>query len=294
MKINMKQISLVFLIAAFIGLVISGCSDLENNITPQAKVKVHKEGFITKSSSNFHGLMIKNDNWNMKDCQQCHAADFSGGLTGASCLACHTNTGGPFACNTCHGDFSDPTKFAPPRDINGETSTTAMGVGAHANHLYNHTLSSSVTCNDCHKVPASVYATGHLDSDLPAEVNLKNLAVANIASNATFNPSDGTCANTYCHGNFEFDKSNTVPQDTFIYISDKMVGNNKTVSWTKVDGTQAKCGSCHGTAESVAPAGHLQVPLTSCSSCHQGVVDDQGNIIDESKHINGVINVRGN
>ena len=294
MNIKMKYIVLIIVVTALSVLLIPGCSELENNFTPQAKVSVHKEGFTSKTSSNFHGLMIKNDNWNMKDCQQCHAADFSGGLTGTSCNTCHTNPGGPLACNTCHGDFADPTRIAPPRTIDGETSTTVKGVGAHANHLYNHLLSSNVACVDCHKVPQTVYSAGHLDSNLPAEVTLSNLAVTNIASNATYNPSDASCANIYCHGNFEFNKADAAPQDTFVFISDKIVGNNKTVTWTKVDGTQAKCGSCHGTSESVAPAGHIQVPLTACSSCHSGVVDDQGNIIDESKHINGVINVRGN
>ncbi len=292
MKIKMKYLLQIYLVIVFGVLIISGCSDLENNIAPAEKVSVHKQGFTSKSSSNFHGLLIKNDNWNMKDCQQCHAADFSGGLTGASCNTCHTNPGGPLACNTCHGDFADPTRIAPPRDINGDTSTTIKGVGAHANHLYSHTLSSKVACEDCHKVPSTVYTAGHLDSDLPAEVALTNLAVANIASNATYNASDASCSNTYCHGNFEFDKADAAPQDTFVFVSDKIVGNNKTVNWTQVDGTQAKCGSCHGTSESIAPQGHLPLPITACFNCHGDVVDENGNIIDQSKHINGIINAR--
>ena len=292
MNIKMKYILQIILVSILSGLIISGCSKLEDNITPAEKVSVHKEGYTSKSSSNFHGLLIKNNNWDMKDCQQCHAADYSGGLTKASCITCHTSSAGPEACNTCHGNFGDPMRIAPPRDINGDTATSVMGVGAHANHLYDHTLSSFVSCNDCHKVPTSVYEAGHLDSNLPAEVSLSNLAVANIASNASYNAADGSCANTYCHGNFEFDKTDAAAQDTFIFVSDKIIGNNKTVSWTKVDGTQAKCGTCHGTSESIAPEGHLQLPINACFNCHGDVVDENGNIIDQTKHINGIINAR--
>ena len=32
----------------------------------------------------------------------------------------------------------------------------------------------------------------------------------------------------------------------------------------------------------------------TCVNCHAGVVDNQGNIIDQTKHINGVKNVFGN
>lgn len=299
---KMKYILLNILLALTLGIFIAACSDIQSGLNnpPQAKVEVHKAGFAKKGSVNFHGQFIKDSNWNMKQCQQCHASDFTGGTTGQSCSGsgCHTaSQGGPTACNTCHGNFNDPSRIAPPRAINGDTATSYMGVGAHSNHIYTNKLGNHVECQSCHNVPSSVNQPGHLDSELPAEVNFKGLATKGIASNAVFNPSNGTCSNTYCHGNFEFFKDSADPTNQFGFSADKMIGNNASVKWTTVDGSQDKCGSCHD----LPPIGHIgdkfsQIPIsvTQCYLCHEGVVDQNGKIIDQSKHINGEANARGN
>jgi hypothetical protein len=231
----------------------------------------------------------------MKDCQQCHAADFSGGIAKANCLNCHTSPEGPEACNTCHGDFSNPSRPAPPKDINDNTATTFKSVGAHSVHLFQNQLGNSTPCSSCHKTPNEIYETGHIDSDLPAEVMLKDIAAAFGADDAIYDPSTGTCSNTYCHGNFEFLRSAAPPENQFAYRnsdgtpSEKMTGINNMMDWTKIDGTKLQCGTCHG----LPPAGHLPAPLDACYTCHPGVVDEQGNIADYTKHINGEINARG-
>ena len=288
----MKYRLLIILLIFATGILFYSCSNLKDNIPVEPKIDVHQEGFSKPSSANFHGTYIKNNNWNLQECQSCHAADFSGGTTGASCFTCHKEPGGPLACNTCHGNPNDPTRIAPPNDINGDTATSAVGVGAHTNHLYNNSLTNNVACQNCHNVPQSVFSPGHLDSKLPAEVTLSGLATANIASNASFNSSNATCSNTYCHGNFAFSKDSAASEDQWAFTSDKMVGNNVTVTWNIVDGSQAACGSCHD----LPPKGHIgyqQIPITECVVCHQGVVDEQGNIIDNNRHINGKVNVRG-
>ncbi len=289
----MKYFLINILFGLSIGILLYSCSEMRTDIPVAAQLSAHKVGFADPMSASFHGKFIKDNNWSLKQCQICHAADFSGGTTGASCNTCHKGPDGPAACNTCHGNFSDPSHFAPPRDLNGDSTTTVMGVGAHTNHLYNNSLSNNVVCQSCHNVPQSVFAAGHLDSGLPAEVTLQDLAIKNVASNASFNYSDGTCSNTYCHGNFEFYKDSAAAQDKFVFTDVKMTGNNQTVKWTQVDGTQAACGTCHD----LPPKGHIgyqQFPISSCVTCHAGVVDESGNIIDKTKHINGKINVRGN
>lgn len=290
----MKYFLINILLAFALGIILIGCSDLQNNIPVTPQLSAHKPGNLDPTSPNFHGNVVKANNWNMKDCQQCHAADYSGGTTGASCKSCHTSPKGPEACNTCHGDFSDTTGtfIAPPRDLNGNTSTTLVGVGAHFNHLYGDSI-GTVSCSSCHIVPQSVYSIGHINPGLPAQVNLNGLASTNVASNAAYDYSTSSCSNTYCHGNFVFSVDSALPGDQFAFADSQMVGNNATVTWTKVDGTQAACGSCHD----LPPKGHIgyqQFPITSCVTCHQGVVDDQGNIIDKTRHINGKVNVRGN
>ncbi len=155
----MKYYVLYISVAIFLGAVIQGCADLQTDTPPvPKKVEVHKVGFADKSSANFHGTLLQQSNWDMHPCQECHAADYSRVLNDVSCLTCHTSKGGPEACNTCHGEFTDPTHIAPPRAINGDTSTTSIFVGAHNNHLFASKLGSPVPCESCHKVPATVYS----------------------------------------------------------------------------------------------------------------------------------------
>jgi predicted CxxxxCH...CXXCH cytochrome family protein len=289
MESKMKYYLLNILFAVSLGILSVSCSELKTNLPVEPAISVHGAGFSDPTKANFHGTYIMENNWNIKECQSCHAADYSGGTTGVSCNSCHTSPGGPTACNTCHGNFNNLTYIAPPRALNGDTLTTYIGVGAHTSHLYSNTL-STVACSSCHNVPQSVFSTGHFNS--PAQIVLQGLAVANIASNATFNPSNGSCANTYCHGNFAFTKDSAAPEDYFAFTDSVMAGNNKTVQWTQVGDSEAACGSCHD----LPPKGHIgypQLPLSSCVDCHWEVVDDQGNIIDKTKHINGKVDVRG-
>jgi hypothetical protein len=289
METKMKYYLLNILVAVSLTALIVGCSDLKSNLPVEANLSVHKQGFSNPTSMDFHGTFIKQNNWDIKQCQSCHAADFSGGTTGTNCNSCHTSPGGPASCNTCHGNFNNPSMIAPPRDLNGDTASTAMGVGTHNSHLYSNIL-GTVACASCHNVPQSVYSPGHFN---PASlVTLKGLASANIASNSAFNSSDGSCANTYCHGNFAYSKKTAAAENDFAFTDSVMTGNNKTVHWTHSASTEAACGSCHD----LPPKGHIgyqQFPISSCVSCHAGVVDDQGNIIDKTKHINGNVDVRG-
>lgn len=290
METKMKYFLLDILFTIIIVFFLAGCSKVNDNIPVAPKLTVHTEGFTNPSSPNFHGTYIKDNNYQMQTCENCHAANFTGGTTGVACTTCHKDQNGPMACNTCHGDFNNPSRPSPPRDVNGNTSTTLMSVGAHANHLYNNTLGQQVACNTCHVVPQSVYSPGHLDASPNTIVTLSGNAKTNIASNAAFDPNTGNCSNTYCHGNFKYRKSNADPTNQFAFTDSVMVGTPVTVTWTKVDGSQAQCGSCHG----LPPAGHIgPIPLTECFTCHGNVVDPSGKIINPALHVNGTADVRG-
>lgn len=252
-----------------------------------SSINVHQDGIINPQSPNFHGKFIaSNTMWKLQECGTCHSSDYSGGIASPTCLDCHTQPGGPEACNTCHGVFADPLKIAPPRALDGSISTTTPGVGAHASHLYENDFGSEILCSTCHKVPQSVFVNGHLGDDGKAELNFGRLSNKGGA-NPVYSFSSNTCSDTYCHGNFAFSKdSSAFP---FVYIAPAITGNNKTVKWNQVDGTQAECGSCHG----LPPDGHIVFALTDCVSCHYTVVNAQAEIIDPTKHINGIIDVFG-
>ncbi len=112
-------------------------------------------------------------------CEGCHGA-----LTAATHLD-GALTRVADRCDSCHG--ADATG-APPRGLDGGTSSAQRGVGAHQAHLTGGAVSKPVACEACHEVPASVATARHPNGG-PAEVKA---AVG-------FELAGGTCANA-CHG----------------------------------------------------------------------------------------------
>jgi predicted CxxxxCH...CXXCH cytochrome family protein len=264
------------------GIASPACTQCHSAIT------AHKTGISDPASANFHGRYVASLNWDMSKCKECHGSNYTGGIASPSCNKCHTNPGGPEACNTCHGSFTNPSLIAPPVDLNRNTDTKFASVGAHSTHLLNVKIGSLVKCNECHIVPTSLNSPGHIDNNGRAEVILTTKYSDYQNGNGIYNLITYTCSNTYCHGNFSFPKATS--QWQFAYTADKIEGNNFQPTWNKVDGTQAKCGTCHG----LPPKGHMDSDLSGCAVCHIGVVDKYGNIIDKTKHMDGKIEVFGN
>jgi len=168
----------------------------------------------------------------------------------------------PAVCSLCHGSAANP---APPVDLNGETATTALGVGAHQAHLAVSTWHAQVRCDACHQVPAAVDAPGHMDSLAPAELDWGALATADGATPSWNAP---TCSNVYCHGT-------------------TLIGGGVDVVWTSVGTGQASCGSCHGTPP---PAPHPQ--SSNCAQCHGEVLaSDNVTFVAPDNHIDGIVQV---
>ncbi len=287
----MKKLYYLILLLTPAMLIIS-CSEIQDNITPPLGLSLHNEGINDPKSENFHGKLIKSLKWDLKNCQQCHARDYSGGTTGSSCLNCHKQSKGPEACNTCHGDFADPAMVSPPRDLSGRITPESKGVGAHIEHMLGEGVGKPLSCNECHKVPLTLYEEGHLDESLPAEVIFGELSRKNVRDSVIYDYVKLECSNTYCHGNFSFPKSKSSYPS--MYSGDRMIGNNSKPVWNIVDGTYKKCNVCHGKSEAdPSPIGHVASSISTCGVCHSDVVDRKGKIINSTKHINGKINVFG-
>lgn len=190
------------------------------------------------------------------------------------------------SCTGCHGDETSP---APPSDLYGRTAESLRGVGAHRAHLESrHKLSAPIACTECHQVPASLQAAGHIDSAAPAELFPQVSGVGTLARSggaATgYDPATGTCT-TYCHGAGTLLAADTTP------------GLQQRPTWT--GGTpEAACGTCHGLPPklpgSMAHNGITQI--TQCVGCHAETVTAGGAIriqVDpgtgqlSSTHING-------
>jgi predicted CxxxxCH...CXXCH cytochrome family protein len=158
----------------------------------------------------------------------------------------------------CHGDDNSN---APPKSISGVTETTSTAVGAHQAHLdplpaWHH----RVECADCHIVPTSVDSPGHIDGDNKAEV-----------MGARIQSWDGTTCTSTCHG------------------SQALGGAAPNPVWTQVDGTQSKCGSCHGAPPpDPHPTGQA---AANCASCHPTMEENSLVFRDPDRHIDGHVDV---
>jgi predicted CxxxxCH...CXXCH cytochrome family protein len=207
-----------------------------------------------------HGLPPPSPHPQNPNCNSCHpgtvnpdrSLNASGGL--------HVNgviEVAGLSCTSCHGDpaRADP---APPFGTRGETATSDRAVGAHQSHLKAGPFAGAVACGECHVVPAGTAHAG-------GTVKLTFGALATTGG-ATPQWNGASCSATYCHGNFSGGIASNAPQ------------------WTKVDGTQAACGTCHAQQPGT---GHHSKHLgegIGCGRCHTGY---SGTTVNAALHLNG-------
>lgn len=302
MKHHVHTLALVLAVLVTCG---SGCADLKEGLPQPVSpgVQVHRPGWTDTASRDFHGMAIRAANWDMSSCRTCHGATYAGGSAAGSCLKCHKSGAGPENCATCHGSAANP---APPRDMSKNTAATFRGVGAHQIHLTGSSIATLRPCSDCHVVPATLAAAGHID-DAPGSEVVMNTSLTRtvtntgttfpllpggpITPNPTYNTATLSCASTYCHGNFKNGNPSFAPV------------------WNNTAGSQMACGTCHGDVnatttyrkalpKTVAQGGTHPDPtgITTCATataCHVGVIDANFRILDPTKHINGKLNLGG-
>ncbi len=217
-------------------------------------------------------------------CELCHGPGY---IDGGVNLELHLNghvdlRNGGQRCDACHAD-STSTRFV---DLLGRSTDAGVRtVGAHDAHLFANRLRGPMTCNECHLVPATVTALGHLDSSGPAEVFVRDTGHLAWKQGAlpTYNASNATCTN-YCHGAGEYGHPDVAPSLM------------KTPSWT--GGTsQAACGTCHGLPPQDGTPAHLAAATIACAVCHSGTVAPDGGILFStapdgtvsSRHLDGLV-----
>jgi hypothetical protein len=289
-----RQHYILFSIFISLAMLLVSCSDLKTDLPVAAsdKIVVHPAGWIDTSSAAFHGKAIRAADWDMRSCRRCHGLHYTGGTSTVACTTCHTLLEGPENCTTCHGTP------APPPDLDGNTATTARGVGAHTIHLRGSGAYSatSVACTGCHHVPGSVYEAGHIDGTGRAKVTiterLASISSGGITPAPTYNPDSLRCYNTFCHGDWRLLRANSAHQ--FVYADTSatasITGSNYAPLWNGGAAQEACGATCH----TLPPAGHKTYALTACAGCHGDVIDATGKISNKAKHINGRIDLSTN
>jgi predicted CxxxxCH...CXXCH cytochrome family protein len=247
----------------------------------------HPDVWSVPGNNNNHAAYIRDKYWSMDRCKTCHGADYKGGISQTSCYTCHKQPGGPEACNLCHGNYtasvSDVVSWAPPEDLYDNVDSSVPSVGAHQSHL---TLNKWTTaypqdCNLCHVETNSFDDPTHINGIV--DIEFSTIATHNGRVNPEYNFISNKCSNVYCHGNFTLQKKESLHPE--IYSDSLMMGNNPTMDWTGTGKNLTSCGTCHV----LPPKGHSEYP--NCSTCHYTVVDEDNNIINKDKHINGIIDV---
>lgn len=224
-------------------------------------------------------------------CGGCHGAPPANHAQN-ECAVCHPGSGhgtarhndgtidvglaGSSTCTGCHGEGVSP---APPRGLHGETEPMSVAVGAHTAHLVAGQLRGPIACTECHRVPAAIDDTGHLDTALPAELAFGALASSSGAVPA-WNRVSATCSDVYCHGG-----GTKLGMDGW---PEKLA----TQRWTAGTGETVYCGACHG----LPPVDGVHAPtqtLTDCATCHPRTVGPFGNIlVANGAHINGALDLQ--
>jgi predicted CxxxxCH...CXXCH cytochrome family protein len=171
------------------------------------------------------------------------------------------------SCQSCHGGQAG--NAAPPFGTRGETSTTALAVGAHQAHVRDGELRAALACQACHPVPSGL---GHSDGQV--ELAFGDLARSDGAAPA-WSRAGASCASTYCHG------------------ATLAAGGTATAPvWTRVDGTQRTCGACHGNPPA-SVKGVAHPALADCHACHPDTVRADGTIdVAGQHHLDGRLDVR--
>jgi predicted CxxxxCH...CXXCH cytochrome family protein len=166
-------------------------------------------------------------------------------------------------CSSCHGWNQG---VSPPQNLRGECGQGLDGVGAHKAMRMSSIPVHQVACSNCHVVPLSTWAEGHIDADGRAEVVFSGLARAG-GSQPVWNGT--TCKNVYCHGAM------------------LRGGTYKEPAWKDTSHAPSQCGACHSLADLDNNT------AADCSGCHPGTVAKDGTILPYGDHLNGVIDTAG-
>jgi predicted CxxxxCH...CXXCH cytochrome family protein len=268
----------------------NGALDVQGGLHVNGVVdtSVHGAGWVAAAGAvQPHGLAANfhDATWpeGIASCRGCHGQDLDGQTRATSCNACHAanaQAGWQTSCTFCHGEPGRAFPGAPPVNTRGQAAATERGVGAHQTHLLGKQISAGVACGECHA--AQPYLDlGHVDG--VRAVSLLRPGTTTVTG--SFDDAAGTCASTYCHGNFRNGKVANAP------------------SWTATAG-QGACDTCHAPQAGADASGYTDahqfhfgiVTLLDCSACHPPGYSPSAAqpTVNKTTHVDGTVEVNAN
>lgn len=202
---------------------------------------VHPLGFADESSISFHGRTLRERDYPLNECSECHGQDYLGGDVGVSCSgsgACHPQ-GVEDCAGTCHGDEAGPLP----------------ATGAHQRH--------TAYCQECHPTPTNL-AAPHVDGEV--NIEFSGLAKGSGAGDPTWNAEPKTCSNTYCHGveSPQWEGGTALDCNGCHDQSPSHDGFARVVD-------ESTCANCHAGSPEVGHLdGVLTIAVSRCNVCHGG------------------------
>ena len=130
-----------------------------------------------------------------------------------------------------------------------------------------------MTCDQCHAVPATVDAPGHLDNQVT--ITFGSLATKGGLA-PTYDPATQTCSNTYCHGGARGWRANPVVPPSWSQGSEAIV-----------------CGACHDLPPptpvhvAIQTAQGCGTPINPAFACHPAGYSKY--TVDPKLHMDGQI-----
>ena len=223
-------------------------------------------------------------------CQVCHTQTLHWRADGTladhynsqDCATCHKHEEGfKVSCDVCH--------LAPPT-TGKHTAHFDAGLADYGSTTIQSTPAAyGFSCGICHdgthlnttanprSVEVVFAGVARQDGATGASYAPSTFSLDDPGRGYSFNYSNGSCSNVYCHGNYP--------------------GSGKNASVTFGTGT-APCGSCHNASNTAPPASGSHVAHASnmrynlsCSLCHAGEISGVGSasytIADKQKHVSG-------
>lgn len=193
---------------------------------------LHAPGFSDPSSAGFHGSYLVAHGYPLGACRECHGDDYAGGTVGSSCNGSGCHTEGVESCGTCH-----------------EATPTS---GAHTAHAV-----QEIACDTCHEAHADARSPLHPNGAI--DLRFGGLALA--GADPSFDSSQGTCSEVYCHGGGDIEWRSVTPLVCSSCHSAPPESHGRFAT------AESDCTSCHG-GEAVHIDGQLDVAELSCHGCH--------------------------